>query len=179
MDVFLEYIVSKKKETLDYLYTLAIILAALIVTMLLIMLIAMFSQYLASIGLLLIVGAWWGAVKLIKSRSIEYEYILTNHELDIDKIIARNGRKRLCTINFKQIEQCASISDPNFAHIYRNSENKTVKNYAGDIDGERVYFVDYSKESQQMRVIFQPSERILDALKKVSPRLVAVKEGDL
>ena len=42
-----------------------------------------------------------------------------------------------------------------------------------------VYFVDYSKESERIRVIFQPNEKILDGIKKANPRLVAVKDGDI
>ena len=116
MDIFYESIVRKKYEITDYLLAAAIAVAALILSMVLFVLILMFGQYLSGIGLLLIVGVWWGAFRLIRGRSIEYEYILTNNELDIDKIIAQRGRKRLCSINFKEIEQCACISDPNFAY---------------------------------------------------------------
>ncbi|MBQ7794908.1 MAG: hypothetical protein IJ366_10385 [Clostridia bacterium] len=179
MDIFSEYIVSKRKTGTDYAIIFGIIVAASLLTVILMLLTTAFIQYAGGIGLLLIVGCWWGALKLIKARNIEYEYILTNHELDIDKIIARNGRKRLCTINFRQIEQCASVTDPNFAHIFNNTEGKTVKNYAGDMESGLVYFVDYSKESERIRVIFQPNEKILDGIKKANPRLVAVKDGDI
>lgn len=179
MDIFHEFIVKKKKEMIDYLIVLGLVFAAVILSMAAFVLTIIFAKYLSGIGLLLIAAIWWGAWMLIRGRNIEYEYILTNSELDVDKIIAQRGRKRLCTINFKEIEQCASISDASFAHIYRNSEGRTVHNYAGDIEAQRVYFVDYSKESERIRVIFQPNERILDGLKKANPRLVAVKEGDL
>ncbi len=179
MDIFCEYIVKKKKEAVDYLLIAGIVVGAVILSMVLFMLTLMFSKYLSGIGLVLIFLLWWGAWMLIQGRNIEYEYILTNNELDIDKIIARRGRKRLCTVNFREIEQCASISDPDFAYVYRNSEGRAVRNYAGDITEDRVYFVDYSKESERIRVIFQPSTRILEGLKKSNPRLVAIKEGDI
>lgn len=179
MDIFYEYIIRKKYEITDYLLAAAIAVAALILSMVLFVLILMFGQYLSGIGLLLIVGVWWGAFRLIRGRSIEYEYILTNNELDIDKIIAQRGRKRLCSINFKEIEQCACISDPNFAYLYKNSEGRIVHNYAGDLAGERVYFVDFTKDAQRTRVLFQPNERILDGLKKSNPRLVAVMDKDV
>lgn len=178
MDVFCEYIVTKKKETSDYIIIALITAAALVITYVFMLLLLMFSSF-ASIILLLLVGAWWGAVQLIKSRSVEYEYILTNHELDIDRIIARSRRKRICSINFKQIDVCASVSDPKFAHIYNNSNGKTVKNLAADINADNVYFVDYANESQSMRVIFQPSKRILEGIKTANMRFVNIKEGDL
>ena len=66
MDIFHEYIVTKKKEAKDYVITLLLIAAATFLTFVLALLTMMYSQYLSSIGLLLIVGAWWGAVYLIK-----------------------------------------------------------------------------------------------------------------
>lgn len=179
MDIFCEFIVKKKKEPVDYLITAGIIVAAVILSIVLFALTIIFSRYLSGIGLVLIFLMWWGAWMLMQGRNVEYEYILTNNELDIDKIIARRGRKRMCTVNFKEIEQCASISDPNFAYVYRNSEGRSVRNYAGDIEAERVYFVDFSKESERIRVLFQPNERILDGIKKSNPRLVTIKEGDI
>lgn len=179
MDVFHEYIVTKKKEASDYIITLLLIGAAVALTFVLMLLTMMFSQYLSSIGLLLVVGVWWGAVHLIKSRSIEFEYILTNNELDIDKIAARRARKRICTINFKEIDLCASVSDVRFKHEYDNPADRTVKNLAGDINGERVYFVDFSDGAERVRVIFQPGERILSAIARVNPRLVNIKDGDV
>lgn len=179
MDIFHEYIVTKKKEAKDYVITFLLIAAATFLTFVLALLTMMYSQYLSSIGLLLIVGAWWGAVYLIKSRNIEYEYILTNNELDIDKIAARRARKRMCTINFKEIELCASVSDVNYKHEYENPADRSIKNYAGDINGERVYFVDFTKEAERTRVIFQPGERILSAMSRVNPRLVHIKDGDI
>ena len=54
-----------------------------------------------------------------------------------------------------------------------------MKNYAGDTDAERVYFVDFTKDSEPMRVIFQPNERILEGIKKVNPRFVESNEDDV
>ncbi len=179
MDVFCEYIVNKKKSVTDFLVITLIGAVAIIATYILMLVTMIFGQYnLASIGLLLIAGCWWGAITLIRNRNIEFEYILTNHELDIDRIVAKSRRKRLCTIDFRHIDLCASISDPAYTAIYANSNGRTVKNYAGDLDAT-VYFVDFTKESEQMRVIFQPSRRILDGIKKSNPNSVTIKEGDL
>lgn len=178
MDVFCEYIVTKKKDLLDYLLIFSVAVAAIIITYILMMLMIMFSPF-STIILFLIVGVWWGGVQLIKGRNIEYEYILTNNELDIDKIVAKSRRKRVCSVDFNHIELCASISDPDFLNVYNNHGEKTVKNFAGDLAANNAYFVDFSKDSQQVRVIFQPSKRMLEGIKKANMRFVNIKEGDL
>lgn len=178
MDVFCEYIVTKKKELVDYLLIFAIAGGAVVLTYILMLLMLMFSQF-ASIVMLLIAGCWWGGIQLIKGRSVEYEYILTNSELDIDRIVAKSRRKRVCSIDFKHIDLCASTTDPTFAANYNNAGQRTVKNFAGDITADNVYFVDFANESQQTRVIFQPGKRMLEGMKKANMRFVNIKEGDL
>lgn len=175
MEIFKEYIIEKKREPIDNLISLGIVLGALVLTYILMLFMLINMQLLAGVGLLLIVGCWFFAVKLIRGRNMEYEYILTNHELDIDKIMARSSRKRLLTIDFRRIERCASIKDPEF----QNQSGKKIKNYAGDISGERVYFVDIYEEAEPVRVIFQPSSGILEALKQINPRQVSVRDEDL
>ncbi len=178
MDIFTEYIIEKKKKALDYAIMATIIAGAVVLTYVFVLLMAGIPM-LRGIGVLLLAAAWWGALKLVKTRNVEYEYILTNNELDIDKIIGKNGRKRLCTINFSEIEQCANITDSRFLNVYNSTDGKIVKNYAGDIDGDRVYFVDYSKNGERRRVIFQPNEKILNGIRKANPRLVAILDKDI
>ena len=175
MDIFKEYIVEKKKESIDKLISLGIIIAAFAVTYIFVLFMFLNMQLLAGIGLLLIVGCWFLAVKLIRNRNVEYEYILTNSELDIDKIMARSTRKRLLTIDFRHIERCASVKDTEF----ENQSGKKIRNYAGDISGDRVYFVDIYEEAEPVRVIFQPSSAILEAIKNINPRQVSVRDEDL
>ncbi len=150
-------------------------MGAIALTYILMLFIATNMQFLGGVGLLLIVGCWYFGIKLIKSRNVEYEYILTNYELDIDKIMARSTRKRLLTVDFRKIERCASIKEPEF----ENQAGKKIKNYAGDISGERVYFIDFYEEGELVRVIFQPSRSMLEAVKELNPRQVSVRAEEL
>ncbi len=174
MDFFAEYMVERKKRTADYISMAVTILTALAATMLL-LLFALQYMGIAGIFLLAIIAAWWIAVRSIKKSGIEFEYILTNNELDIDKIVGKNSRKRLLTIDFQKIDRCASITDDAF----KRADGLTVKNYAGDMSAQRVYFVDYSKDAEKIRVIFEPNERILQGIKKANPRLVTLSQDDI
>jgi GH15 family glucan-1,4-alpha-glucosidase len=123
----------------------------------------------------LLVFAAWGGYMLITARNVEYEYILTNTELDIDKITAKRARKRVITINFKEIEVCAKTDNPNFKNVLDNTSKITRTEYLnGDMKSENLYFVDFSKESENIRVFFEPNERILNEIKKINPRCVNI-----
>ncbi len=169
MDTFIEYIVKKKKTAKDYLITAGIVLALLVFAALCLLLNRMFF----GIPFILLVFAGWGAYTLITASNVEFEYILTNTELDIDKIIARRARKRAVTVNFKEIEVCAGTDNPNFRHILERNVSRTEKLY-GDINSGNVYFVDFSRDGEKIRVLFEPNEKILNEIKKINPRCVNI-----
>lgn len=176
MDIFCEYIVKKKKEKEDYLKIAGVIVGALLVSYLLVGAIYSFLTFLAGFSFVFVIGVFYYAYKLIKNSSIEYEYILTNNELDIDKIIAKSARKRMLTVNFREIEICANILDETKRNEYNNSADKTLLKYYGDKNAENVYFVDFYDGSKNMRLLFQPNEKILKGIKSVSPSKVFILE---
>lgn len=164
MDTFIEYIVKKKKTARDYLIITAIIAALILLAALCLFL----NRRLFGIPFILFVFACWGAYILLTGSNIEFEYILTNTELDIDKIIARRSRKRVITVNFKEIEKCAKFSPEEETNISR------IEALYGDIKSGSVYFVDFSRDGERIRVLFEPNERILNEIKKINPRCVNI-----
>jgi len=176
MDIFCEYIVKKKKETSDYLKILGVILGALILSYLVVGLVYSFLTFLAGFSFVFVIGIFYYAYKLIKNSSIEYEYILTNNELDIDKIIAKSARKRMLTVNFREIEICANIHDESKRNEYNNSTDKTILKYYGDKDSLNLYFVDFYDGNNNMRLLFEPNEKIIKGIKTVNPGKVFVLE---
>ncbi len=171
MDTFIEYIVKKKKDTKDYIIMAATVLGLIVLALACLI----FNRMLFGIPFILLVFAVWGSYFIFTSRNIEYEYILTNSELDIDKIVARRSRKRVITINFKEIEVCAKTDNPNFKHNLDNKANVTRTEYLqGNMKSENVYFVDFTGGSGKTRVFFEPNERILNELKKINPRCINI-----
>ena len=80
MDTFVEQIIKKKKTPTDILIMVATALAALLVS-------AAIIKY-VSILLPMTVLIIWGAYWLITSRNREFEYSITNGEMDIDCILS-------------------------------------------------------------------------------------------
>lgn len=172
MDIFCEYMVKHKKSMKDSLISAGCVFAALFLT--LVVFLFLFGR-LYGFEVFVIAGVWYGAVWLIRRTNIEYEYILTNSILDIDKIMSQKTRKRVISIDFKQIEGCAPADE----HSKAGNPEIKVMDLSGDINGKGVYYVDFSKDSARQRVFFQPNAKILNNLKTVNPRLVTVREEDL
>ena len=175
-DIYLEYILKKKKTGGQKAIIAVIIFAAIIVSVALLLLIfatatalsgTQFGSFSFSIGLVLIAFAWYGAYLLMSMQNIEYEYILTNSEIDIDKIMSKKARKRIASFDFKEINICANINDNEHNHDY---------DVTGDKSRGNVYFVDYSQDSENYRVLFQPTSKMIESIKRFNPRNVFVME---
>ena len=171
MDIFCEYMVKHKKTAKDSLMAAALIVGAVLLTFIIFLL--LFGR-LMGFEVFVIAAVWYGAIFLIRKTNIEYEYILTNSVLDIDKIMSKKTRKRVISIDFKTIDICEPAKG-----ISTNNPNLKVMDLTGDINGKGVYYVDFSKNSVQYRVFFQPNAKILDNIKKTNPRLVTVNQEDL
>lgn len=186
MDVYMEYIVKHEKGTREKLYTAGIfVLAALLTVVLFILMFAValalvqsgIAQFAFSIGLVFVLFLWYFAVFFAKKFSIEYEYILTNSEIDIDKIMSKSQRKRIISFDFAEVEIVANINDNEHNMAY-NNPNRQVKLY--DLTGSKssggVYFVDFSNNGEPSRVLFQPTSKMIEAIKKFNPRNVFIYE---
>ncbi|MDR0822087.1 MAG: hypothetical protein LBN40_06480 [Oscillospiraceae bacterium] len=96
---FIEQMVAKKLTAGDRVKQGLIIAGAVIIAAVSVL----FALALPPV-LLLGAAAIWVAWMLTGSFSTEYEYILTDNELDIDKITGKKKRKRLITIDLKCVK---------------------------------------------------------------------------
>jgi hypothetical protein len=172
MDVFLEQIVGKKTTSADILKKIGIILAAVVIIFLSLFVLPLIpniiGQIFGMIGLLVVIGAIYGAYYLISGMSIEYEYILTNGEIDVDKIIARRKRKRLITVDTRDFEEFG---------LYRNApsvgQNVTTIMACISPDAPNTYYalLEHSKFGRVL-LVFNPNEKILTNAKQFMKRNV-------
>lgn len=171
MDVFYEYLVTREKTKKDKMMSAVYITAAVIIS-----LFSMFilGLYLNGFEFIFIAGAWYGAVQLMCRSDIEYEYVLTNSVLDIDRITAKKKRKRMISIDFKNIEKCEP--KPYGTEMIKVMANEEVMNLTGNPADKNIYFVDFCKGSGRYRVYFQPDDVLMEHLKNANPRYVKLKE---
>lgn len=165
MDIFMEKIVKRRKNTVDHLITIAAIIGTLLLS-----LIVLNIEILSGVSMFMVIGLGYGAYLIITSRNIEYEYAVTNGDLDIDKIIAQRKRKRIFSANCKDFEIVARVKSHHFTPQYRNFKNKL--DCSGFIGNDDVYFVVLQYNGQQTIVFFEPSEKMLQNFRTFIPRKV-------
>jgi len=162
MDLFNEKIIKKQKNALDILIIVLIILAALV---------AVFStlSFLQLIAPIAVAGIVFGAYYLITMRNIEYEYAVTNGDIDIDIIINQRRRKRLFSANCKDFEKVARVKSEHFDKQIK--ECKNIKNYWSGNENADVWFI-YLKQGEPLVILFEPSKEIIYCFRTFIPRRV-------
>lgn len=164
MDNIAEQLVEKKTTTADTAKKVLITVAALIISSLL-----MFFAIAMAIFVLVIpaVGVLAGAVYLISTMNVEYEYIVTNNEIDIDKIIGRSRRKRLITLDISSAEQFAPYGSDISADATVHATDGTEKNAYNLVVKHSAYGT--------VNLIFNPNEKIREAIMQELPHALRVK----
>ena len=164
MDTFFEQIVPKKTGIKEKsLLVLIWILACLISFVLLVVV-----GRLLAFGILLAALAFYGAYRLSQRFFIEFEYIVTNNTLDIDKIIAKSSRKRICSVeipNVTEIKKLNGILPP-----LTNGETRVV---SCDTDNKDAYILTVSGDNKRTTIIMAPNDRIKEGIVKSLPKYVA------
>lgn len=167
MDTFMEKLVARKKTAVDYLITSCIVIISLILIFVVVSI-----RVLAQMGLSVIIAAGiiYLAYRLITSRNVEYEYIVTNGDLDIDKIVSKRKRKRIFSANCKQFDIVSPVKSNSFSQSVQSIKNRI--DASSSIDSPDAYFVTLNYNGEKTLVIFEPDERMLNNFRLYIPRKV-------
>lgn len=161
MDSYNEYIVKRKKDIKDYIIWAVTCLVAFLCCFI-VLSIEVISTYIV-ILFWLIVGIVYAAYRVITSRNIEFEYAMTNGELDVDKIINKKRRKHILTVDTKNFEIFEPVNE-NLLNRIRMMKPITEIHAERDIASPDTYCAVYSKNGMKTCLFFQPSERMLEAV---------------
>lgn len=165
MDIFIEKLVTRKKTSRDYLIRVGIILAAIILS------IAALT-FLGGFGPIVIAGMIYGAYLFLTGTNVEFEYSVTNGDIDIDRITAQRKRKRVFSSHCKEFDMVARASDPKHQREVQNVNIKNRIEAVSSMDSPDVYFITLNYKGNRTIVFFEPSEKMLNAFKTFIPRKV-------
>lgn len=154
LDIFEEQIVRRRYKAFDIFFILLVIfLGLMIITGALLFLFFLLPFVVIGVGY----GAWW----LITSRYVEFEYMVTNGDIDIDQITAKRRRNRLVSVAGRKIE---SLQPYNKAEMAGRKFDRKVMAISDTFSDNLWCFTYRSKKNGHTLVVFEPEQRILDAL---------------
>jgi hypothetical protein len=118
-----------------------------------------------SIGLGCLAGYY-----LFPRLSAEYEYIFCDGQIDFDRINGGESRKHVLRVDLESVE----ILAPEKSHEldkYNNSQFK-VRDFSSHDANAKKYCIITSDETNRLKILFEPSEKMLELAKQKSPRKV-------
>lgn len=172
MDVFVEQIVKKKWEMMDIFKVVGIILLTIILTFVCMVILPTVHQIFYSLSIMLAAGVLFGAWYLLTSMSLEFEYAVTNGDISVDKIIAKRRRKRLVTVDAKNVEAIGEYKEAD--HIARRYDKTLIT--CESLTGENNWYMNFHHKTYgNTLLVFSPDERTLKAIKPFLPRRLAMQ----
>lgn len=163
MDTFYEQIIKIKLNSKAKGMIAAIIIADLLLAAGLLYLSMIFAP---SFGVLIVAGLIFGGYKLISLLSVEFEYIFTNGDLDVDKITAKSSRKRMVSIKCKEVEKYGEYKGQPAPGSVKN----TLIYCNPDSEGQ-VYLIGKDRNLGMVMLVIAPDERVRGAIEAAIPRL--------
>jgi len=108
---------------------------------------------------------------LLPRLDLEYEYLYVNGELDIDKIMSKQKRKKAARYDLKEME----IVAPKNSHeldSYKNNQSIKVRDFSSNEETAKTYGMVVKGEKGLELVYFEPNEAILKDMQRIAPRNV-------
>ena len=165
MDTFFEQIVTIRKNGKTLAAMFGIWIGALILSYIVF---AFLLGFIGGIAMLVIFGIFFGAWKLSGLLNVEYEYIITNGTMDIDKIVNKSSRKRMTSFELGNVTRLEKFNP----HMLNTLDKKTLV-YACDENAEDAYLLIADREGKSAaNLIFTPDERIKGAIEKFAPKFI-------
>lgn len=164
MDTFFEQIIPIRKTGGAMFAVIGIWFLALLLSAILFL-----FPILGNFSVIIIFGILYGAWKLTSRFNTEYEYIITNGTMDIDKIINKSSRKRMCSMELSGVSRLEKF---NIGLI--NNVDKKMLVIACNLDDPDAYYMVCDREGKgAIHVVFAPEERLKGAMVKFIPKFIA------
>lgn len=170
MDHFMEEVVVKKnhmaQDLLFYLANILMVLAAIFGFMMLQLIFTGFSIPML-VNLVLLIGT---AVLLFLYKDrlrTEYEYTFTNGDLDFAQVYNNKKRKNLGTMRVKNVEAFGPVESDHFRKLVNMPGTKTSNWFLNR--GAKLYYFFYVKDSVRKVIVFEPSDELVEYVKKYLP----------
>ena len=163
-DVFVERLVARKMGPKEMGIKALIALAAVVLIFVSGTLGAILMPLVAAVAL---VGGWY----LWVLTNVEYEYSLSNGDLTVDAIYGQRRRKNRLEVNLRErLELMAPLSPRYQSELSRACVR--VLDVASAPNADNRWFLLLRGENGLTRVIFEPDQRMVDAIRRCAPSKV-------
>ena len=163
-DSYTEWLVKRKASSQN------MIIKALLIA------ICILSAYLAVttiFGVAVLVAAGVSTYFIFQNLDLEFEYLIVNDQITIDKIMGKARRKKAWEGTLDEVKMIAPLD----SHVLKDHENSNMKvlDFGSHVQGAKVYGIIYQGEGGQVtKIIFEPNDKILQHIRQRIPRKITL-----
>jgi len=163
-DLYQEILIKKKSGPLDGLKKAGMIGLTVLALFAGLFIHILFIPVAIGLGIL----SWF----VINNLDLEYEYLYVNGDLDIDKIMNKQKRKRMASYAIGSLEYLAYATSHEL-DSYQNGRNTKVYDFTSGEEGRKVVAAVYSREGGYDLVRLELNETILKDIRRIAPRKIS------
>lgn len=164
-DVFNEQLVARKPNQKDMLKKVGIVGAGIVLIFA-----ALTVEILMGFILPIIIVVIAGVVFMMRRYNIEYEYVFTNGDLDIDRITNKSRRKQVLSVNVKSF--VTMVPAGNKAYENEISNFTKLYDFSSGTVTEDTYVAIFEQNKERVKMIFEPNEQMFKAIRSYIPRII-------
>ena len=154
-DFYTEQLIKKQTTGKDRMIKILLILLTVVSVLII---------FIFPFGIILPVALIALDVFMFQRMDVEYEYLFVNGDLDIDKIMHKARRKRVCSVNINDVE------------IARQYQRAKTQDYTSASGSKNVYALVVNEKGVLKKILFEPNDTIVEGFFLMAPRKVVRKK---
>ncbi|MBR4719935.1 MAG: hypothetical protein IKP31_06820 [Lachnospiraceae bacterium] len=101
---------------------------------------------------------------------LEFEYLYLDREISIDKIMSKQKRKRIRTLELGKMEYLCPINSHQLDQY--KARNLKLSDYSSKDPDSKIWVMVYKDQNTEELIGFEPNDEMLKAVKNIYPRKV-------
>ena len=168
MDLFVEQLVVRRNRPIETVFRILMwAICGLAALSCLFVVLFMVFGFLSFLGIPAAAGIIYAAWYLNGRLNLEFEYILTNGDVDIDLITNRSSRKRITSFECKNVESVSRY------RADADHGGRTVV-VAANADAPVLMAIDVlSRNNGRILLVIEPDEKFYETFRRCLPRTIA------
>ncbi|MBR4768813.1 MAG: hypothetical protein IK088_07545 [Lachnospiraceae bacterium] len=147
--------------------------ALILASMILGVLVSITVIFLSKWGILLLAAVILVIIFTYRYVKVEYETIFVGGEIQIDKIYSGETRKKGPRVDLSNAETVEQATESFLETIRKNPEVK-IEDYSSHTDNPNKYAVLFNEKGARKCLLFEPSDKMLKLMYRISPSKVKV-----
>ncbi len=150
-DALYEQLVTRKSRPTDIVIRILVIAALAVI-------LAVGILFIGSLAVIItVILALLAYYFLFSKLNVEYEYMLLNHDLEIDAIYNKAKRKKMLTLDIQQAE----IIAPKRSHRLDSIRPTKTKDFSSGADSDNVFAIIMPVEKEITCIFIEPDEKMV------------------